>query len=402
MLLSRQSDKGGMKESVASANEAKAPLIVVVVDDSEVDQYLVARMLKKLPDWNAEVHRFSDASDALEALATLTPDVILTDYHMGNWTGLEFFRELRSQGKTAPLILLTGAADVELAAECIHSGVADFFAKDGLNVKSLNRSVTNAVQKDRLQKEVIETRDELAATVDELRDRNREIESFYHSVSHELKTPLTGAREFVSLVLDGLAGEITDKQRSFLETAHKNHDRIVVCINDMLDATRLDTGKVSCHPAPHSVEELFGELGRIWTSKANEGDIDLQLKSADGLPQINVDPTRFDQILNNLISNALKFTDAGGEVRVDCEAIKDNSDFVEIRVSDSGRGIAPEKLDRVFDRLFQAKDEDACVQGGLGLGLYITRELVRLHGGEVEVESEEGQGATFSLTLPTC
>ncbi len=383
-----------------TAGDSDRRIIVALIDDSESDLAITTRFLRKLPNWECEVRAFLDPDVALQTLPGQEIHVVLSDFHMGKWTGLGLLEELCARGQSAPFVLLTGEASVDIAAQSMHAGVADFFPKDSLSVESLARSITSIVQKDRVQKELVSTRDELACSVDLLRRRTAEIESFYHSVCHELKTPLTSAREFVSLVRDRLAGPLNDEQFEFLTIAIRNHDRIVVCMNDMLDATRVETGKISCNASPYAVVPLLDELRMTWGKRAVEADIGLTFSYEDNLPQLCVDEVRFNQILNNLIGNALKFTGAGGEVRVQCHRIANDSKFLEIQVSDTGRGIPEEKLDRIFDRLFQTAEEDACLQGGLGLGLYISKELAHLHGGELSVESTEGTGSTFSLTLP--
>jgi PAS domain S-box-containing protein len=230
--------------------------------------------------------------------------------------------------------------------------------------------------------------------------KHREQQDFYHTVSHELKTPLTSNREFISIILDGLAGPLTSEQREYLNLAREGCDQIKFCLNDLLDATRLETGKLDVTPAPTRAEELVRKaLGSMEPAMQAKG-ITLRAEVQPGLPEMPLDERRINQVLLNLLSNALKFTPAGGTVVVRAGEDPRQPGWVQMAVSDTGRGIPPEHLTRIFERLYQVRESDTSTEGGLGLGLFIAREIVRLHGGSLWVESEVGRGSTFQFTLP--
>lgn len=241
---------------------------------------------------------------------------------------------------------------------------------------------------------------QLQRTNKDLLRKNEEIESFYHTVSHELKTPLTSAREYVSLVLDKLAGPLTSEQREFLETSMESCDQMTLCINDLLDATRLQTGKLAVNPHPFSMDKLVQRVVALMAPAAEDKGISLQHVIEPDLPDVLIDEKRVAQVLTNLLDNALKFTPEGGEIVVKIGNSPRSLEFVLVSVSDTGRGIEPDRLGRIFDRLYQVKESDSMTQGGLGLGLSICQELVGLHGGEIWAESQPGKGSTFFFTVP--
>ncbi|HEY6168131.1 MAG TPA: response regulator [Verrucomicrobiae bacterium] len=247
---------------------------------------------------------------------------------------------------------------------------------------------------------ILRTQEELKRAHDHLMHKHEELQKFYHTVSHELKTPLTSGREFVSLVLEGLGGPVTETQKDYLGIARESCDQMRTCINDMLDVTRLETGKMSIELNPGCVGELVTRVVSMLKPAASRRKIQLSCEVQPDVPHIPMDETRIAQVLTNLLNNALKFTPEGGRISVTVSCPPAQPGEVLISVADTGRGIPRENLNRIFDRLYQVRDADAASCKGLGLGLFICRELVSLHGGAIRVESEPGKGSTFFVTLP--
>jgi signal transduction histidine kinase len=229
---------------------------------------------------------------------------------------------------------------------------------------------------------------------------NQEIQNFYHTLSHELKTPLTAAREFIAIVMDGLGGSVSPTQADYLRIALDSCNQLRVCINDLLDATRLETGKLSIDLRPAALDALIQRVVVALSPAAAERGIALDCAAAADLTPVALDDARITQVVTNLLNNALKFTPRGGAVSVRVEPRSADGDFVQVTVRDTGRGIPGDQIEHIFDRLYQVKSGDAATEAGIGLGLYICRELVRLHGGEIRVESTPGQGSAFTFTLP--
>jgi PAS domain S-box-containing protein len=234
----------------------------------------------------------------------------------------------------------------------------------------------------------------------DLKRRNREIENFYHTLSHELKTPLTSAREFICIVKDGLGGPLNPTQLDYLETARQSCDQLAACINDLLDATRLDTGKLVLDLKPASVAALVQKVAGALGPRAAAKGIRLSRDIQAGLPEVPLDQHRITQVVNNLLTNAIKYTPPAGHIQLRVAEDPQRPDLLRISVSDTGCGISEFEQERIFDRLYQVKSGDAATEQGVGLGLYLCRELVELHGGSIWVESALGQGSTFAFVLP--
>lgn len=372
-------------------------LKVLVIDDDPGDVEILRRLLDEITGWSVELVASGDSSGLCE-LAQNDVDVVFVDYMLGRDTGLTVLRAIREWYPDSPVILLTGRGDERIAVEAMHAGACDYLPKGSLSAQSLRRSIESAVERAQMRRLLAQHRQSLEAANRDLERRNDEIRSFYHTLSHELKTPLTSTMEFISLVMDGAAGSIEEEQRECLEIARDGCRQMLVSINDLLDASRIESGKLTLDRRPCDVGELIGRVCTALRRRAEAHELKLTCELQPGMPSGLVDPVRFSQILTNLVNNALKFTPAGGEISVFCLRDERDPGLLRIDVCDSGVGIAAEHLERIFDRLYQVRDSDTAV-GGLGIGLNLCRELVQLHGGSIRVESEPGNGSTFSFTV---
>ena len=242
-------------------------------------------------------------------------------------------------------------------------------------------------------------------TVSIFRDRTKEVEvdrvktEFVSTVSHELRTPLTSIKGYTDLMLMGATGAIGDAQMRYLKVIKNNADRLQELVNDLLDISRLETGKTRLDLRPIDVNLVINQVvdhlkGRI---KHEEKEIEAQVIVPSKLPLAHADYTRVTQILTNLVDNAFNYTPIHGRVIIQA-AVKE--DQILVGVQDTGIGIAPENLEKIFDRFFRADDARVQKVSGTGLGLAIVRSLVEMHGGELLVESNLGEGSTFTFNLP--
>jgi PAS domain S-box-containing protein len=240
----------------------------------------------------------------------------------------------------------------------------------------------------------------LEATNQDLVRRNQEIQNFYHVLSHELKTPLTSAREFVSMVMEGLAGPLNRTQLEYLGIAKDSCNQLRVCVNDLLDTTRIETGKLSLKFTSVDLKDVVERIVKSQRAKAVEHNVHLDFEPPSDLAVIAADENRITQVVTNLIDNAFKFTPSGGIIAVKISGVFGRPDYLQVSISDTGCGIPKEELDCIFERLHQVKAGDATKEHGIGLGLYLCRELVWLHGGVIWVNSQIGKGSVFTFVLP--
>jgi hypothetical protein len=204
----------------------------------------------------------------------------------------------------------------------------------------------------------------------------------------------------VTLLLDGLAGPVAPDQGDHLKTILKSVNQLHAMIRDLLEATRAEGGKMRIEPRCIAVSELARQAVAMLRPAADEKQIGLEIALDHRMPLVLADPDRVLEVLINLLDNAIKFTPADGTVMLQATLVDADPGSVYISVSDTGRGISPEAKSLIFERLYQDPDSIDNNRSGLGLGLFICREIVRLHEGRIWVASEPGQGSTFTFTLP--
>jgi signal transduction histidine kinase len=222
---------------------------------------------------------------------------------------------------------------------------------------------------------------------------------FISSVSHELRTPLTTMREVNAQLLEGLKGPVNDDQRKFLTIAQSNVDRLVRIVNNLLDLSRLNAGKIKLERSRMELTVLAREIIETLRPLAAQKHISIEDRLPASLPETYADADRIKQVLVNLIGNAIKYSNAEARVAVSAES-KDG--MLVVTVADTGVGIPAEFVGKVFNRFERASKVPVPGVGGAGLGLTICRELVQMHKGDIWVESEEGKGSIFSFSIPVC
>jgi PAS domain S-box-containing protein len=231
-------------------------------------------------------------------------------------------------------------------------------------------------------------------------ERARLQEKFLSHVSHELRTPLTAIYFFTTNVLDGVFGDLTTEQHKHLALALENVTQLKDMVSDLLDITRVETHKLTLAHQPTSLVKVTSEVLSTCRTNAVAKNIQLHADFAPNLPLVWADPARVRQILTNLIDNGIKFTPDSGTISVKAKFFGEDHDFLCMSVADSGCGINAENREIIFDRLAQVKSSGEVSRSGLGLGLFISRELISRHGGRIWLDSRPGHGSTFYFTLP--
>ncbi|MGQ9714379.1 MAG: GAF domain-containing protein [Anaerolineae bacterium] len=244
---------------------------------------------------------------------------------------------------------------------------------------------------------------EVLGVVTVLRDITREIEAdrakseFVSTVSHELRTPMTSIKGYTDLLLMGAVGDLNPQQHHFLEVIKSNADRLTALINDLLDISRIETGRLRLDLQPMHVQEVIEEVLGSLRGRAEAKGLRVRAEVPQGLPAVVADRDRITQVVLNLMDNAVRYTPEGGEVSVRVELA---DEALLVHVQDTGIGIAPEEQDRIFERFYRSEDARVQETEGTGLGLAIVKSLVEMHGGRVWVESALEKGSTFSFTIP--
>jgi signal transduction histidine kinase len=362
---------------------------VLLIEDNQGDADLVSL---RLVEGKADVHVncVPRLSDALTWLDSETPSLVLLDLNLPDSHGAETFRRIMQKAPNVPVVILSGQDDEALAVKAVHQGVQDYLVKGEITSKQLERALRYAVERQGLLRSLEITRKQ------QLEFKNR----FLSHVSHELRTPLTCIHQYVTILLDGLAGEMKPDQTDHLKTVLKSVNQLHAMIRDLLEATRVDSGKLRIDQRCIDIGELLQQAVAMMRPTAAEKHVGLQAVIDQTIPLVYADPGRTLEVLINLIDNAIKFTPPTGSVAVLASVVETDPTAIYLSVSDTGRGIPLDSVPLVFERLYQDPDAVDDRRAGLGLGLYVAKEIVTLHGGRMWVASEPGCGSTFSFTLP--
>jgi signal transduction histidine kinase len=362
---------------------------VLLIEDNPGDTDLVRlRLVENDPTTN--VRCFTRLADGLVSMSEMPPSVVLLDLNLPDSHGADTFRKVLHNAPGVPVVILSGQDDEVLATKALHQGVQDYLVKSDITSRHLDRAMRYAIERQAL------TRSLEMSRLQQLEFKNQ----FLSHVSHELRTPLTCIHQFVTILLDGLAGKINPEQRQHLGTVLNSVHQLRAMIRDLLEATRAESGKILIEPRCVNVGDLIRQAVSMMAATAREKQVVLEAGPDTAIPLAYADPDRVLQVLINLIENGIKFTPAKGSVLVKACTLEADPNMVYLSVTDTGRGISPESRVLIFERLYQDPQSVDNNRAGLGLGLFISKELVELHGGRLWVVSEVGSGSTFSFTLP--
>jgi signal transduction histidine kinase len=362
---------------------------ILLIEDNQGDADLVRLRLVE-SESDIDVSCFDRLSAGLDSMANNPPSVVLLDLNLPDSRGAETFRSVLRRAPGVPVLVLSGQDDEELAIKAVHQGVQDYLVKGSFDSKQLGRAIHYAME-----------RQALLTSLDMSRKQQLQFKNeFLSHVSHELRTPLTCIHQFVTILLDGLAGAVVPEQQEHLGTILRSANQLQSMIGDLLEATRAESGKLRNEPRCIAIGDVIHQAVAMLRATAHEKGIVLEINVEDETPLALADPERIIQVLTNLIDNAIKFTPAGGSVMVKACLVDHDPDFLYVSVTDTGRGISPESKALVFERLYQDPNAVDGSRKGLGLGLYIVQELIKLNGGRIWVESQLAHGSIFSFTLP--
>lgn len=221
---------------------------------------------------------------------------------------------------------------------------------------------------------------------------------FVSLVSHEVRSPMNSLMMQIQVILDGLAGELTDKQREILNRAYGKMGGLSEMVSELLDLSRIESGLISREKEQLNFSALLGEQVTFHKPGADEKGISLDLDTDGTLPAVFANKRGMEEVLTNLITNAIKYSPDGGAISVSARM---ENEYLRIVVGDTGYGIPEEDLERVFDRFYRVKDENTRTQQGTGLGLSLIKSIVESHHGSIKVASKLGEGTTFTILIPT-
>ena len=336
----------------------------------------------------------------LEKIHSAGFDMVLLDIMMPDGRGIDLLRPIHEKDPDTVCVIITGYASVELAVEAIKQGAYDFISKP-FTAELLQLTVTQGMEKRRLSLEaqrlqsIEQEAAELARVNEEMERLNTFKSAFMVMVAHELRSPVGGAQSLVRTLSAGLAGELTEKQREILARVELRLDSLLELVNDLLTLAASKTAELE-KPGVVAYQAVIKRIVDRLSVDAREKNITLTVSLPEKPRNVSATEDGLEKIMGNLIGNAIKYTPSGGQVQV---KLSEDGEHVKMRVSDTGMGIPEDALPHIWDEFFRAGNARKSGITGTGLGLSIVKQYVDHYGGQIDVQSVEGMGAVFTLTL---
>jgi signal transduction histidine kinase len=374
---------------------AEAPVRILLVEDNPGDARLLRETLRDAESLRFDLVHAARMSEALERLGGETPDVVLLDLSLPDAHGLETVATMLDAAPAVPIIVLTGLTDETVAVHAVQAGAQDYLVKGTVEGPTLGRAIRYAMERKRLEAERVRLlrneQEARAAAEAAVNARDEVLRIVAHDIGNSLSAVKIHAMVLGRILPPDPAQDEARRRTEAIRNLAQQMDRLR---QDLLDVAAIEAGRLSFEPVEADLGAVVEEVMGTVAAAAQEKGLRMDVSIPAGLPAVWADAERIQQVLGNLVGNAVKFTPEGGAVEVRC-AVEDG--LVRVSVADTGPGIPPEQLPNVFDRFWQARSTR---RAGAGLGLAIAKGIVEVHGGEISVRSDPGQGATFTFTLP--
>lgn len=366
---------------------------ILLIEDNPGDARLVEILLED-SDFETEVINKMSLAEGIEAYYAENFDVVLLDLTLPDSRGFETLQSFIKAHKDANVIVMTGLMDKELGLNAVKAGAQDFLMKSGYDSDMLAKTLRYSIERKNVLKSLAESQSAREVAEESARMK----EQFIASISHEMRTPMNAIYGMSNLLAQT---DLNEEQRSYIGSVKQSSEILLGVINDILEVSTLQNGKMAFESKDFDIQELMTNLVNVMQYKKDEKSIEFQLHIAPSVPRhINGDKLRLNQILFNIVGNSVKFTDEGF-VKIDVQLInEDAEDFtLKFTIIDSGIGIPEDKVDTIFETFTRIRTKDRIYEG-TGLGLAIVRSLVSQQNGRVWASSRIGQGTTMYLEVP--
>ncbi len=377
-----------VKQAEQPFSDIKHKLNVLIVEDNLSDGELILHELRS-HGFDASGNIVQTAGEFRAKLAESLPDVILADYNLGQWRGMDALELLRKDCLDIPLILVSGALGDETAVECIKQGATDYVLKDKLG--RLPAAIHRALAEKQLRSERKEAEVNLAKKVEELARSNRDLEQFAYVASHDLQEPLRMVSAYTQLLGERYLGKLDEQADKYIHYAVDGATRMQDLIHDLLRFSRVGREEMTLNLTDCGlvVEQAIKNL----KVAIHESGATLKVGR---MPILMANDSQLEQVFQNLIGNAIKFRD-GAIPLIAVDAVYKTNEWI-FSISDNGIGIAPEHSDVIFS-IFQ-RLHTRTEYSGNGIGLSICKKIIEQHGGKIWLGNHTGPGCTFNFSIP--
>ena len=365
---------------------AEEKINVLIADDEEGLRNTIAAWLG---DEGFEVEQAADGLEAIKRVQGKDFDIALLDIKMPGANGLEVLRFIKKNSNPTEVVMMTGMSDVSMAVEAMKLGAKEYLTKP-VDLDQLVPQLRGLVKK----------RD--------AEERLRQMQSEHTSrLLYDLHNPISGLKQSIGYVIKGMAGPLSDHQKELMGYMFNSMDKVIGLLNDMMDLTKLEGGRVRLNEGIGNLADTIQKVTQEFRVPIQSTKITLDVTVEPELPPIEYDSQKVEQVIHNLVSNAMKYTPAQGTIVVRVRKValvveegQKPQDFILVSVFNSGQGIPKDELPLIFDRYRNVVSESKDKKKTSGLGLIIVQRIVEAHNGKIWVESEPGKGATFFFALP--
>jgi signal transduction histidine kinase len=378
--------------------------ILIVDDEPEIGRTLEEFLASE----GFAVSLVCDGATALDMLILeKNITLVLLDINMPGLGGITVLKHIQATGSDTAVIMMSGYGSEELAVECMRNGAEDYISKPFAFEDLLQRiERAHAHRSAQIEKRLLQ----------------QEKEDFILMLSHDMKNPLTAAIGSIDIIREGCLGPVNIEQKEYLQAGIDSCNEVVTMIDNLLDIRRFEAGKLPFVLLPHTVHELISTVVAQYSQTARHDGIELTLALESCTAEIAVDKSAFKRVIGNLLGNSLKFTPEEGSITVSCRCISGHSAhalnipvyvalppgfletgcYVRVAVGDTGSGIAPDELERIFERFTQLSRRTGRERGGAGLGLAYCKLAMESFHGTIWAECATGEGSEFVVLLPCC
>ncbi|MDD5136856.1 MAG: hybrid sensor histidine kinase/response regulator [Candidatus Omnitrophica bacterium] len=362
---------------------------ILVVDDDAGARKSFGNILK-LKGYGVETA--GTGQEAISKIKEKFFNIVFLDIRLPDISGLEVLKTISDFNEDIVTIMVTAYASIDSSIDAINKDAYSYITKP-VNMDQVLQVIGKALEKQRLAMENKRLLKELKEANEKLREMDARKSDFVANVSHEFKNPLAVIKQSLTIVLEGMAGEINPKQKEILEAGQRNIERLIRLVMDLLDLSKIESGKIEMKRDKIDITSLVDQLLKDYENEISRKNLVLNKDIQPDMGMVWADKDKLTEVIINLLNNAIKYTNKGS-VTVKLSGTEDEIRF---EVADTGPGIKKEYLEKIFDKFERILAER---QEGTGLGLSIAKDIVRLHKGNIWVESEPGKGSKFIFTLP--